>query len=154
MTPSCQWRWMPGGRSNLETVQLSRHYIAEISLNATLSHNQPTNQLLFLLQYQNSVGNIRCLVSEISESQGVKSIFHRSSYTTWIGIRNTYLCQPRVPAASIQDDVPGFAGLVQKHNVANMSCVKVIFVNKIWRDLISNYPRNSCVPLRCLLSSV
>ena len=27
-----------------ETGQLSRHYIAEISLNVTLNHNQPTNQ--------------------------------------------------------------------------------------------------------------
>ena len=26
----------------LETGQLSRHYIAEISLNVTLNHNQPT----------------------------------------------------------------------------------------------------------------
>ena len=29
---------------NLETRQLSRHYITEISLNVTLNHNQPTNQ--------------------------------------------------------------------------------------------------------------
>ena len=27
-----------------KTGQLSRHYIAEISLNMTLNHNQPTNQ--------------------------------------------------------------------------------------------------------------
>ena len=30
--------WNPG--------QLSRHYIAEVSLNVTLNHNQPTNQPL------------------------------------------------------------------------------------------------------------
>ena len=29
---------------NLKTGHLSRHYIAEISLNATLNHNKPKNQ--------------------------------------------------------------------------------------------------------------
>ena len=32
-------------KNNLETGHLSRHYIAEISLNVTLNHNQP-NQLV------------------------------------------------------------------------------------------------------------
>ena len=41
-TPSCSWRWVPG--RNLETGYLPRHYIAEIPLNVTLNHNQPTNQ--------------------------------------------------------------------------------------------------------------
>ena len=41
-TPSCPWRWVPG--SNLETGHPPRHSIAEISLNVTLNHNQPTNQ--------------------------------------------------------------------------------------------------------------
>ena len=43
-TPICPWRWVPGSRQNLETRQLSRHYIAEILLNVALNHNQPTNQ--------------------------------------------------------------------------------------------------------------
>ena len=34
-TLSYPWRWVPGSRQNLETGQLSRHYIAEISLNVT-----------------------------------------------------------------------------------------------------------------------
>ena len=34
----------PTAGQNLETGQLSRHYIAKISLNVTLNHNQPTNQ--------------------------------------------------------------------------------------------------------------
>ena len=32
----------PAAGQNLETGQLSRHYIAEILLNVTLNHNQPT----------------------------------------------------------------------------------------------------------------
>ena len=39
-TPSCPWRWCPAAGLNLETGHLSRHYIAEISLNVTLNHNQ------------------------------------------------------------------------------------------------------------------
>ena len=39
-TPSCPWRGCPAAGQNLETGHLSRHYIAEISLNATLNHNQ------------------------------------------------------------------------------------------------------------------
>ena len=35
----------PAAGQNLENGQLSRHCIAEISLNMTLNHNQPTNQL-------------------------------------------------------------------------------------------------------------
>ena len=34
-----------------KTRQLSRHYIAEISLNVTLNDNQPTNQLAFPTSY-------------------------------------------------------------------------------------------------------
>ena len=39
-TPSCPWRGWPAAGQNLETGHLSRHYIAEISLNVTLNHNQ------------------------------------------------------------------------------------------------------------------
>ena len=39
-TPSCPWRGCPAAGQNLETRHLSRHYIAEISLNVTLNHNQ------------------------------------------------------------------------------------------------------------------
>ena len=39
-TPSCPWRGCPAAGQNLETGHLSRHYIAEISLNVTLNHNQ------------------------------------------------------------------------------------------------------------------
>ena len=39
-TPSCLWRGCPAAGQNLETGHLSRHYIAEISLNVTLNHNQ------------------------------------------------------------------------------------------------------------------
>ena len=43
-TPSCPWRWVPGSRSKFETGHLSRYYIAEISLNVTLNHNQQQQQ--------------------------------------------------------------------------------------------------------------
>ena len=39
-TPSCPWRECPAAGQNLETGHLFRHYIAEISLNVTLNHNQ------------------------------------------------------------------------------------------------------------------
>ena len=39
-TPSCSWRGCPAAGQNLETGHLSRHYIAEISLNVTLNHKQ------------------------------------------------------------------------------------------------------------------
>ena len=44
-TPSCPWRGCPAAGQNLETGHLSRHYIAEISLNVTLNHNQQQQQL-------------------------------------------------------------------------------------------------------------
>ena len=43
-TPSCPWRGCPAASQYLETGHLSHHYIAEISLNVTLNHNQH-NQL-------------------------------------------------------------------------------------------------------------
>ena len=39
----------PAAGLKLETGQLSRHYIAEISLNVTLNHNQPTIQFNMFL---------------------------------------------------------------------------------------------------------
>ena len=45
-TPSCPWRGCPAAGQNLETGHLSRHYIAEISLNVTLNHNQQQQQQL------------------------------------------------------------------------------------------------------------
>ena len=42
--PSCPWRGCPAAGQNLETGHLSRHYIAEISLNVTLNHNQQQQQ--------------------------------------------------------------------------------------------------------------
>ena len=45
-TPSCPWRGCPAAGQNLETGHLSRHYIAEISLNVTLNHNQQQHQIL------------------------------------------------------------------------------------------------------------
>ena len=47
-TPSCPWRGCPAAGQNLETGHLSRHYIAEISLNVTLNHNQQHNNLFLL----------------------------------------------------------------------------------------------------------
>ena len=44
-TPSCPWRGCPAAGQNLETGHLSRHYIAEISLNVTLNHNQLNSTL-------------------------------------------------------------------------------------------------------------
>ena len=41
-TPSCPWRGCPAAGQNLETGHLSRHYIAEISLNVTLNHKTTT----------------------------------------------------------------------------------------------------------------
>ena len=46
-TPSCPWRGCPAAGQNLDTGHLSRHYIAEISLNVTLNHNQQQQQLPF-----------------------------------------------------------------------------------------------------------
>ena len=53
-TPSCPWRGCPAAGQNLETGHLSRHYIADISLNVTLNHNQHQHKtesdlFLFLL---------------------------------------------------------------------------------------------------------
>ena len=45
-TPSCPWRWCPAAGQNLKPGQLICHYIAGISLNVMLNHNQPTNQLI------------------------------------------------------------------------------------------------------------
>ena len=45
-TPSCPWRGCPAAGQNLETGHLSRHYIAEISLNVTLNHKQTNNKFL------------------------------------------------------------------------------------------------------------
>ena len=39
-TTSCPWRGCPAAGQNLETGHLSRHYIAEVSLNVALNHNQ------------------------------------------------------------------------------------------------------------------
>ena len=44
-TPSCPWRGCPPTGQNLETGHLSRHYIAEISLNVTLNHIQRQNNV-------------------------------------------------------------------------------------------------------------
>ena len=41
-TPSCPWRGCPAAGRNLETGHLSRHYIAEISLNVTLNNKTTT----------------------------------------------------------------------------------------------------------------
>ena len=46
-TPSCPWRGCPAAGQNLETGHLSRHYIAEISLNVTLNHNQQSTITLW-----------------------------------------------------------------------------------------------------------
>ena len=43
-TPSCPWRGCPAAGQNLETGHLSHHYIAKISLNVTLNHNQHQHQ--------------------------------------------------------------------------------------------------------------
>ena len=43
-TPSCPWLGCPAAGQNLETGHLSRHYIAKISLNMTLNHNQQQQQ--------------------------------------------------------------------------------------------------------------
>ena len=44
-TPSCPWRGCPAAGQNLETGHLSRHYMAEISLNVTLNHNQQQQKI-------------------------------------------------------------------------------------------------------------
>ena len=43
-TPSSPWFGCPVASQNLETRHLSRHYIAVISLNVTLNHNQQQRQ--------------------------------------------------------------------------------------------------------------
>ena len=37
--------WCSAAGQNLESGQVSRHFIAEISLNVILNHNQPTKHL-------------------------------------------------------------------------------------------------------------
>ena len=54
-TPSCPWRGCPAAGQNLETGHLSRHYIAEISLNVTLNHNQQQQP------YMAVVGSLICM---------------------------------------------------------------------------------------------
>ena len=44
-TPSCPCRGCPAAGQNLETGHVSRHYIAEISLNVTLNHKQQHNSM-------------------------------------------------------------------------------------------------------------
>ena len=48
-TPSCPWRGCPAAGQNLEAGHLSRHYIAEISLNLALNHKQQPKQNLMKL---------------------------------------------------------------------------------------------------------
>ena len=50
-TPSCQWRGCPAAGQNLETGHLSRHYIAEISLNVTLNQKQQQLQRISVFSY-------------------------------------------------------------------------------------------------------
>ena len=47
-TPSCPWRGYSAAGQNLETGHLSRHYIAEISLNVTFNHKQQPANTLFI----------------------------------------------------------------------------------------------------------
>ena len=47
-TPSCPWHGCPAAGQNLETGHLSRHYIAEISLNVTLNHKQQQQHWLLV----------------------------------------------------------------------------------------------------------
>ena len=66
-TPSCPWRGCPAAGQNLETEHLSRHYIAEISLNVTLNHNQlnSTQRIFFivtLLELQHFENSFWCEV--------------------------------------------------------------------------------------------
>ena len=56
-TPSCPWRGCPAAGQNLETGHLSRHYIAEISLNVTLNHNQLNSIHYNFLNHGNSIIN-------------------------------------------------------------------------------------------------
>ena len=51
-TTSYPWPGCPAAGKNLESGHLSRHYIAEISLNVTLNHNQPTNQSEDMRQFK------------------------------------------------------------------------------------------------------
>ena len=58
-TPSCPWRGCPAAGQNLETGHLSRHYIAEISLNVTLNHNEHQLTWLMYLAYEHERYSIR-----------------------------------------------------------------------------------------------
>ena len=46
-TPSCPWRGCPAAGQNLETGHLSRHYIAEISLNQHQHQRERMNSIDF-----------------------------------------------------------------------------------------------------------
>ena len=54
-TPSCPWPGYQAVGLDLETGQLSCHYIAELSLNVMLNLSQPTNQPIYSLKIVNSV---------------------------------------------------------------------------------------------------
>ena len=56
-TPSCPWRGCPAAGQNLETGHLSRHYIAEISLNVMWNHNQQQQQRIFIKLFIHEVKN-------------------------------------------------------------------------------------------------
>ena len=64
-TPSCLWRGCPAAGQNLEFGHLSRHFIAEISLNVTLNHNQQQKQQndidLHLINYNLQKVSLRVL---------------------------------------------------------------------------------------------
>ena len=62
-TPSCPWRGCPEAGQNLETGHLSRHYIAEISLNVTLNHNQQQqqNNVVFIRTFFTNRLSFKCM---------------------------------------------------------------------------------------------
>ena len=78
--PSCPWRGCPAAGQNLETGHLSRHYIAEISLNVTLNHNQ--------LSSTDITPRNQCLIRYSPISYIFWTDFHASLNTTHFGLQN------------------------------------------------------------------
>ena len=75
-TPSCPSRGCPAAGQNLETGHLSRHYIAEISLNVTLNHNQqqPTEENSKMSQPNQRPGQPSCFSDQPENTNLVEDV--------------------------------------------------------------------------------
>ena len=98
-TPSCPWRGCPVAGQNLETGHLSRHYIAEISLNVTLTTINNNNKaigfnplspdLLTLYRRPNPIK-----IWPTYALPPTTTMYPRSTYDLWRAISSPTIFQP------------------------------------------------------------